>query len=76
MLVLTRHMDDCVVLIGADGRELGRVMVVLVKGDKVRLGFEFACDVQIHRPESAEGATAIERARQAEQSAARNRDAS
>lgn len=46
MLVLSRQRDECV-LIGDNIR----VIVVDIRGDKVRLGFDAPGDVQIHREE-------------------------
>lgn len=48
MLVLTRHIDQRVILTLPDGRR-GAVVVVEAHGGKARLGFEFPADVQIHR---------------------------
>ena len=46
MLVLTRHKDECV-MIGDDIV----VMVLEIRGDKVRLGFDAPTDVPVHRRE-------------------------
>ena len=46
MLVLTRHRDECV-MIGDDIV----VMVLEIRGDKVRLGFDAPTDVPVHRRE-------------------------
>lgn len=49
MLVLSRHKDE-EVYIEVAGR-LVKVMLVDIRGDKVRLGFEADEDVAIHRKE-------------------------
>ncbi len=49
MLVLSRKRDEWIVI--GEGPDQVRVMVVDVRGDKVRLGFEAAAHVQIHRQE-------------------------
>ena len=46
MLVLSRKQDECI-MIGDDVR----IMVVEVRGDKVRLGIEAPRDVTVHRQE-------------------------
>lgn len=46
MLVLSRHRDESIV-IGDDVR----IVVVEIKGDKVRLGIEAPKDVSVHRLE-------------------------
>ena len=48
MLVLTRKLNECVIIDG--GIE---VMVVAVRGNKVRLGFRAPADVAIQRSECA-----------------------
>lgn len=50
MLVLTRKMDQSVIIDIGDGR-LIEVMVVNIRGDKVRLGCTAPKDVLIHRDE-------------------------
>jgi carbon storage regulator CsrA len=50
MLVLARKPGEVIVL-SRGGVEIGRVMVVDVKGTKVRLGMQFADDVTIDRLE-------------------------
>jgi len=54
VLVLSRQLDEAVVLIGPDGVELGRIAVVSIRGDKVRLGFDFPKYIQVHREEVAD----------------------
>jgi carbon storage regulator len=49
MLVLSRHVDE-VIEIGDDIK----VVVVDIRGDKVRLGVEAPKDVPVHREEIAE----------------------
>lgn len=53
MLVLTRNKMEVVVLQDEAGEEIGRVKVVDIRGDKVRLGFEFPASVKVHRSEVA-----------------------
>jgi carbon storage regulator len=49
MLILSRRVDEGVVFDGP-----GRVIVVEIRGDKVRLGFVADKSVAIHRDEVAE----------------------
>lgn len=58
MLVLSRKVDEVVVIGGNI-----RVMIVEIRGDKVRLGIEAPRDVTVHRLEVAE---AIEREKEGE----------
>jgi carbon storage regulator len=52
MLVLTRKCQEVVVVSGADGfNVLLKVTVLGIDGAKVRLGFEAARDVPVHRLE-------------------------
>ena len=52
MLVLTRKCQEVVVIGGADGfNVLLKVTVVGIENGKVRLGFEAADDVPVHRLE-------------------------
>lgn len=53
MLVITRREGEEVV-IGDPGRPLGVVRVAGVKGDRVRLAFEFPREVDVHRREVAD----------------------
>lgn len=46
MLVLSRHRDEAII-IGDDVR----IVVVEIRGDKVRLGIEAPKDVSVHRLE-------------------------
>ncbi len=50
MLVLTRRRDEAIVIRNRFGTEI-RLMVVDVKGNKVRLGIEAPADVEIAREE-------------------------
>jgi carbon storage regulator len=50
MLVLTRRRDEAIVLRNRFGTEI-RLLVVDVKGNKVRLGIEAPADVEIAREE-------------------------
>jgi carbon storage regulator len=52
MLVLTRKCQEVVVVGGADGfNVLLKVIVLGIENGKVRLGFEAADDVPVHRLE-------------------------
>lgn len=57
MLVLSRQRDECIVI--GDGSI--RVIVVDIRGDKVRLGITAPAEVPVHREEVFE---AIQRERQ------------
>lgn len=50
MLILTRKQDEKIVITTPDGIRI-TVMVVAIRGDKVRLGIEAPKDVAIHREE-------------------------
>jgi carbon storage regulator len=50
MLVLTRRRDEAIVIRNRFGTEI-RLLVVDVKGNKVRLGIEAPADVNIAREE-------------------------
>jgi carbon storage regulator len=52
MLVLSRKSHEAVVVGGSDGFErLLKVIVLSIEGNKVRLGFEVAAEVPVHRLE-------------------------
>ncbi|MEM1212976.1 MAG: carbon storage regulator [Planctomycetota bacterium] len=51
MLVLSRLRDEDVVLTDREGQQVGRVKVVGIRGDMVRLGFTFPREVEIDRAE-------------------------
>jgi carbon storage regulator len=52
MLVLTRKSQETVVVGGSNGFQMIlKVTVLDIKGGKVRLGFEAAADVPVHRLE-------------------------
>jgi carbon storage regulator len=52
MLILSRKSRESVVVGGSDGFDrLLRVTVLDIRGGKVRLGFEVARDVPVHRSE-------------------------
>jgi carbon storage regulator CsrA len=53
MLVITRREGEEVV-IGDPNKPLGVVRVVGMKGDRVRLAFDFPREVDVHRREIAE----------------------
>lgn len=46
MLILTRKKDECIIINGTI-----RVMVVEIRGDKVRLGIEADEAIPVHREE-------------------------
>lgn len=50
MLVLSRLRDE-VVVISQDGVEIGRVAVVDIRGEKVRLGLTFPTKIDVDRLE-------------------------
>lgn len=50
MLVITRHVDE-VVTFTIQGRELARVRIVRVEGDRVRLGIDAPKTIVINRAE-------------------------
>ena len=56
MLVLSRKKDD-VIVIGDDIR----IMVIEIRGDKVRLGIDAPKDVTVHREEIYDAIKRIER---------------
>lgn len=47
MLVLSRHKNESVII----GDGIVEVMVVEIRGDKVRLGFNAPSDIPVHRKE-------------------------
>lgn len=50
MLVLSRKSQEAVVVGGADRFErMLKVIVLEIKGDKVKLGFEAEADIPVHR---------------------------
>ncbi len=53
MLVITRREGEEVV-IGDPSNPIGKVRVAGVKGDRVRLAFEFPREIEVHRREVAE----------------------
>ena len=53
MLVITRREGEEVV-IGNPAAPLGVVRIAAIKGDRVRLAFEFPREVDVHRREVAE----------------------
>lgn len=52
MLILSRHKGQCVNIDDEKTGLHGRIVVVDIQGDKVRLGFEFPKNVQIVRPDA------------------------
>ena len=59
MLVITRREGEEVV-IGDPAAPLGVVRIATIKGDRVRLAFEFPREVDVHRREVAEQIVATE----------------
>lgn len=53
MLVITRREGEEVV-IGDPANPMGRVWVASIKGDRVRLAFDFPRSVDVHRREVAD----------------------
>jgi carbon storage regulator len=53
MLVITRREGEEVV-IGDPGNPLGKVRIASIKGDRVRIAFDFPRSVQVHRREVAD----------------------
>lgn len=48
MLVLTRREGEDVI-IGDPNNPIGRVRVVDIRGERVRIGFDFRSDIPVHR---------------------------
>jgi carbon storage regulator CsrA len=59
MLVITRREGE-EVIIGDPASPIGIVRVASIKGDRVRLAFEFPREVAVHRREVAEQILATE----------------
>lgn len=59
MLVITRREGEEVV-IGDPAAPLGVVRIASIKGDRVRLAFEFPREIDVHRREVAEQIIAAE----------------
>ena len=59
MLVITRREGEEVV-IGDPAAPLGVVRIATIKGDRVRLAFEFPREVDVHRREVADQIVASE----------------
>ena len=51
MLVLSRQRDEVVVILDPATGERVEVIVVDIRGDKVRLGFDAKRSIQVHRKE-------------------------
>lgn len=58
MLVITRHEGEEVV-VGDPANPIGVVRVSWIKGDRVRLAFDFPRDIDIHRREIADRITLV-----------------
>ena len=63
MLVLSRKKDEEIIIGG-----IVRVMVIEIRGDKVRLGVEAPKEVTVHRKEIADAIAAEARARDTRES--------
>ena len=63
MLVITRREGE-EVIIGNPASPLGIVRVASIKGDRVRLAFEFPREVDVHRREVADQIVAGEQTKQ------------
>jgi sRNA-binding carbon storage regulator CsrA len=50
MLVITIKEDEAATLYDSNGKELGKVSVVSIRGDKIRIGFDFPREIAIARP--------------------------
>ncbi|MDZ4829715.1 MAG: carbon storage regulator [Phycisphaerae bacterium] len=59
MLVITRREGE-EVIIGNPAAPIGIVRVATIKGDRVRLAFEFPREIDVHRREVAEQILAAE----------------
>ncbi len=53
MLVISRREGEEVV-IGEPGSPIGRVRIARIKGDRVRLAFDFPREIEVHRREVAD----------------------
>lgn len=53
MLVITRREGEEVV-IGDPSNPLGKVRIASIKGDRVRLAFDFPREIEVHRREIAD----------------------
>lgn len=53
MLVITRREGEEVV-IGDPAKPYGRIRIAAVKGDRVRIAFDFPREIEVHRSEVAE----------------------
>ncbi|HWB19827.1 MAG TPA: carbon storage regulator [Phycisphaerales bacterium] len=53
MLVITRREGE-EVIIGDPAKPIGVVRIASIKGDRVRLAFDFPRDIDVHRREVAE----------------------
>ncbi len=53
MLVISRREGEEVV-IGEPGSPIGMVRIAMIKGDRVRLAFDFPREIAIHRREIAD----------------------
>ncbi len=51
MLVITRREGEEVVIRDRDGGQIGIVRVVSIKGDRIRLAFDFPVEIEVNRRE-------------------------
>lgn len=51
MLVITRREGEEVVIRDRDGGQIGIVRVVSIKGDRIRLAFDFPREIEVNRRE-------------------------
>lgn len=49
MLILTRKINEIVILYDETNQEIGRIMVVSIRGDRVQLGLDFLPHITIAR---------------------------
>ena len=61
MLVITRREGEEVIIIGNPSAPLGIVRIAAIKGDRVRLAFEFPREIVVHRREVADQISAAEK---------------
>ncbi len=54
MLVLSRKKNERILLLNTDGSEIGYAVIVEIRGDKCRVGFELPESIRIAREELVE----------------------
>ena len=50
MLVITVKEDEATTLYDVNGNELGKISIISIRGEKVRVGFDFPKEIAIARP--------------------------